>query len=68
MVGRGTDAGKERAGGGGGRAAWKPLVLVYSPPSQKLSELTGKFPGLCFPEMRQKQVGLLQCLLEDLIT
>ena len=54
--------------GEGGREAWKPLVRVYSPPSQKLSELTGKFPGLCFPETRQKQVGLLQCLLEDLIT
>ena len=54
--------------GGGGGTGPKPLVPVYSPPSQKLSELTGKLLGLCFPEARQKQVGLLQCLLKDLIT
>lgn len=65
-----TDAGKEP-----GRREWqwggtgpKLLVPVYSPLSQKISELTGKLLGLCFPEMIQKQVGLLWCLLEDLIT
>lgn len=54
-----TDVGKAEGGWQWGGTGAKSLVLVYSLRSQKLSELTGKLLGLCFPEMIQKQVGLL---------